>query len=229
MNLKKMTVAELYTELSAAITQTAAGILRMAKVLAELQSRREDLSSFTSPLLMFLPDVASGKLLPEMLIRYGASPAIVSMIAKLVQEDQKKLATGDGKVEVVEEVGKEPRRARLIDMTQARLTQVIGGGHIRSPSEQTKHMAPPPKPYMAPPPKPYTPRPAQRPLDLAPAMDLGQWTVLCDKAEKAAKTPEQLLILWAVQFNKLPPAKVAATREQKAALRDKFQGQSAHA
>lgn len=209
MNLKRLTVAQLRTEFNKAVANTAAGLRRMAVIWVELKERGEDMSAFTNPLLSFLPAVASGKLEPEMLLIYGGRSDVLSKIATLVPEEQKRLASGEGRVQIIDTVKGAARSVRLMDLTIPKLNQIIGDGRIRTPDEQRPHVPAARSTYH---------KPAARPLDLAPAMAMNQWTKLCDIAEKAGRTPEQQLVWWAVQFRKLPDAPVPVTRETREKL-----------
>jgi hypothetical protein len=147
--------------------------------------------------------VASGKLEPEMLLIYGGRSEVLSKIATLVPEEQKRLVSDKGRVQVIDTVKGAPRSVRLMDLTIPKLNQVIGGGRIRMPDEQRSHVPAARSTYR---------KAVARPLDLAPALALNQWTALCNAAEKAGRTPEQQLVWWAVQFRKLPDAPVPVTK-----------------
>jgi hypothetical protein len=131
---------------------TAKGLQRAAVAWVELERRGENLSAYRNPLTVRLPDIASGKLNPELIIHYGANRAVLSSLAELVPEDQAKLAVDKATVEVMTPTG--PKTRRVNDLRVAELKQVFGGGKIRTPAEQKRFMAPAPKAAKAPEPTP---------------------------------------------------------------------------
>ena len=122
-------------------------ILSMAKTWADLKGRGKDLSKFEKdPLLRYFPSVASGKLLPVVLLRYAGIGSILAMVANLSIEDQKRVASEDAKVSLLRHDGS-IEDVPLFGMRVSEARQVLGDGSIRSPEEQREVMAPPPKPY----------------------------------------------------------------------------------
>jgi hypothetical protein len=144
-NLKKLTTPQLWTEMKAVVGRTADNLKRMAEIWVELEARGEDLSGYRNPMLSFLPEVASGKLLPEILLRFGSNVSIISTLSSLVVEDQRKLVSHpDTRVTVLQHDGK-TRKASITDLRIPELRQVFGDGRIRTVKEQKQHLAPAPR------------------------------------------------------------------------------------
>jgi hypothetical protein len=188
-SLKSLETQEVWAEFKKAVARTAEGIARMAECWCELQDRGEDLSAYRNPMLSFLPDVASGKLLPEVLLRYGASPSLTSAISRLVPEDQAKLATAEARVSILQPDGT-TRIARVTDLRQAELRQVLGDGRIRTPDEQRPHVTASPRPTA--PRKPAARQPADE-FDLTAVLSKAEISRITRMAQERDITPAELV------------------------------------
>lgn len=209
-NLKTMTTPELWAALKAAITATAEGLLRMARLWVELESRGEDLSAYRNPMLAFLPQVAGGALLPEVLLLYGGNPELIEAISGLVPEDQEKLTKPDARVKVLAAEGG-TRSARLTDLRKSEIRQVLGSGKIRTVAEQQRHLAPAPRTFKT---RPGARQPVNAQFDLLPFLDVAQvrrWTLM---AEEFGKTPGEFMADAVVSHKILPAKSRKATRAE---------------
>lgn len=148
LQLKKLTTAKLWVEFKRCLETTAEDLRRLAEFWVELKERGQDLSEYTNPMLSFMPEVASGQLSSAVLLKYTAWPEKVAVFAKLVPEDQAKLAKPDVKLPVVMPGGGIVRMYPS-GMSVAQTKQVCGDGRIRTVVEQ-KPYVPAPRPGAAP-------------------------------------------------------------------------------
>jgi len=129
----------------------------MALLVVALQDRGADVLSYkATPFGRHLPAVASGRLNPEILVRYGgASDSILSAVSSLVREEQEKIIGENPKVEILvpnaTRTEYEARPIRTYDLTSIQARLVFGGGKIRTIEEQRPLL-----PALAPP-KPAVP------------------------------------------------------------------------
>lgn len=136
--LQQMSTQTLRAELAQSLTMTARHLRRLAVIWRELESRGEDLTDLRTGLAIYLPQVASGQLSADAVIRYAGQPLLLRSIATLPPQDQDRLAAG----QTVEVLSAGPDgtwtttriSAHAITASQARL--LIGPGHIRSTEEQ---------------------------------------------------------------------------------------------
>lgn len=143
-NYKKMTIAQLFEEYRKASAFTAEGLKKMAEIWVTLENKGADMSAYKTPLSRLFPDIANGSLLPETALLFGLMPApIVEGVKSLVPEIQAQIAKNEGRVEILQHDGK-TRNTRIQDLSQREVAQLIGGGKIRTVSEQRRHMAPAP-------------------------------------------------------------------------------------
>ena len=181
---------ELLDALHVGLRATAAGLYRMARIIAKLQDRGVDLSPWKdTPLFRFLPAVASGALMPELLVRYGHNETFMAAFADLVPEDQEKLAAERPVFQTVvrsdrDRTGYATVWLRPHEMTAFQLRRVFGDGRIRTPAEQIRLL--PPIPTAKPPP-PAPPRAAPVPLPTEDAPE--PETALGQAIQRSGYTP----------------------------------------
>lgn len=188
--LKKMKTSEVWEAFRHALDVTAGGMMQMAECWVELVSRGENMTSYQNPMFSFLPDVASGKLLPDVLLRYGGTPSLTTAIAALVPEDQKKLTRPDARVAVAMADGT-TRRARITDLKVSELRQVLGDGRIRTVSEQQRHLAPPQRVFGS---RASEAAPINSDFDLYAIMTADQRKQITALAEAVGMTPAEFTL-----------------------------------
>lgn len=157
-------------------------IQRMAEIWVELVERGVNLTEWTNPMFSFFPDVAAGKLLPEILWKYGNNPGMLKVLSGVVPEDQAKLAKHGAKISVVDTSGKVVEK-RPEDLTLQRLRIAIGDGRIRTPKEQIRLM-----PRSAPP-----EAPKRRNWNIAACLADYQCEAIEEMAEEAGLSPAEYL------------------------------------
>lgn len=135
--LPTLSVEELRNELAKSLQWTAAGFVRVAMLVAELERRGEDLSTLKIPMLAHLRAIASGQFLPELLVRYHGSPLLLRHLGRLSIGDQKRIVekgtipvlSYKGDDEIVQEIDPATAGSGVI-------YQVFADGKLRSPDEQ---------------------------------------------------------------------------------------------
>lgn len=216
MNLKRLSNTAIIAGLLEGLGMSAEGLRKAAPYYVEARERGLDLSGFTSPVLSYLPDVASGKLDAEMLVRFGGfAPALLAVAATLVPEDQKAVLANNGKVQVVESTGK-VCEVRLADLSLAVLRQVVGEGRVRTPTEQKLHMAPAPRPVVSRVPTVQRDEPDE--WDLRGALDSTQMVHLEKRAAEAGMTPAQYAVQCMVSHRRIKDKVATVTRETRREL-----------
>jgi hypothetical protein len=86
---------ELKAELARLLGFTAENLLRLAVVVAELESRGEDLSDLKIGLLPLLRSIAAGTLLPEVVVRFAGQPRALKAVGALPLDEQRRFASGE--------------------------------------------------------------------------------------------------------------------------------------
>jgi hypothetical protein len=136
--LAAMTVEELRSELGRHLEVTASHLVRLARIVAELESRGEDLSDLRLGIVGYLRRIASGQLLPELVVRYQGYPLLLQRAAQLPLADQRRLADGEGVTLAVPraEGGYTNRRFDPLHLTRDQIALVFGANGLRSEPEQ---------------------------------------------------------------------------------------------
>lgn len=153
--LKKMSTKTLYQELADFLDVTTKALYRAAYVWRELERRGEDLSDLKKKgLCAFLPMIADGKLLPEIVIQLNGSKAAVTHTSRLLIEEQRKLLDA-GEVEVRRDSG-EVARVKIEKLSPREFERAIDpkAGKIIPVAEQvaprtTLHSSNPRNKYLA--------------------------------------------------------------------------------
>lgn len=133
-DITKLPTKKLWETFRGVLARTSDSIKELAVIWVELERRGEDLTPYRNPMFSYLPAVASGKLLPEVLVRFGAYPPVLDAVARVATPYQESLMR-DGKVAVMHADGT-TRMARVADMRISELRQVFSGGRIQEPHEQ---------------------------------------------------------------------------------------------
>lgn len=138
--------ADLLRELTVQLRHTAEAMMRLAWIVRILEDRGEDLSGLRLPLINHLRRIAYGQVLPELVVRFAAQPALLTRVSMLPMPDQQRLASGESVRLVVFREAPDGRRVtdhRLVDpskLTQDQIWQVFGQDRIRSESEQVLYL-----------------------------------------------------------------------------------------
>lgn len=136
--LGAMSNQQLRAELARSLTLTAGQLRRLAVIWRELEHRGEDLSDLRTGLAVYLPQIASGQLTADAVIRFAGQPTVLRAISTLPTDDQQRLAAGD-KVTVL--TAQQDGSFSAVDLPAHTLTPslarlVIGPGRLRSADEQ---------------------------------------------------------------------------------------------
>lgn len=101
--IESLATEEVEHRFAEATLRTARGLLEMAACVRVLESRGHDLTSLKMAILPYLRLIAHGQLVPELVLRFAASPSLLAAAARLPVNDQRKLLeTGVVSVSVVE-------------------------------------------------------------------------------------------------------------------------------
>lgn len=135
--LQRMDTPTLRKELSSALTISAAHLVYLAAIWAELELRGEDLSDLRSGLAIYLPMIASGRVDAEAVVRFAGQTMLLRAIAQLPLDRQRALLAGE-EVEVVELIDGEPatRKLQAAQLNAAAVRQVFDGERVRTTAEQ---------------------------------------------------------------------------------------------
>lgn len=138
VSLNDRSSSDLRRELKGLIDLTVANLQRMAALVAELESRGEDLSGLRISLLPSLRLIAAGRTLAEVVMRLADRPMLLQRVAALPITEQKQLLD-KGTVSVL--VDGEPQPVKLLALPFGNIQQVFAQDHIRTPEEQRVYLA----------------------------------------------------------------------------------------
>lgn len=136
--LAAMDSETLRRELAEGLRLTARHLLRLALIVRTLEERGEDLSDLRIGLLGHLRRIAHGQILPEIVVRYAESPALLRRIETLPMPDQRRLAKGEG-VQLAVRAPDGSITHRLVDplhLSYDQVRLVFGPRGIRDEAEQ---------------------------------------------------------------------------------------------
>jgi hypothetical protein len=138
---------ELWTELVEGLRLRADHLRYLAAVWKELESRGEDMTRLRGGACAYLPLIASGAVLPEVVERYLGKP-VCRAIASLPVERQAELVADDAAVPlaVYEERAWTHRRIPVNSLTRSQVDVVFGDGRVRDQSEQIALLTVPARP-----------------------------------------------------------------------------------
>lgn len=136
--LGTMSTQMLRTALAQSLTMTAQHLRYLAVIWRELESRGEDLSDLRTGLAVYLPQIASGQLTADAVIRFAGQPTVLRAIATLPESDQVRMARGDS-VQVLS--AGDDGQYTAVDLpahtlTSAQVRLLVGPGKLRSVAEQ---------------------------------------------------------------------------------------------
>ena len=133
VELQSIATEDLRRELVEAIGLTVRTVQRVAAIWAELERRGEDLSDIRFSLAAYMPAVAAGRLLPEVVVALSGRQRTLNIVADLAIDDQRRLINGEPITLVTTDA---TVQRSLDDMTFSEITRVIRDGQIRTEAEQ---------------------------------------------------------------------------------------------
>lgn len=125
-------------ELSRMLTITADHLVYLAAIWRELERRGEDLSDLRSGLAVYFPMIASRHLDAEAVVRFAGNRSVLSAVATLPMDEQRRLAKG-GTVPVVfahDDGQYITQKIPAAHLKPAQVKLVFDAGRIRTISEQ---------------------------------------------------------------------------------------------
>jgi hypothetical protein len=99
--LRGLTTEQLKHELVDRLGLTAQSLLRTACLVAVLEERGEDLSGLKIGLLNHLRKIATGKLLPEIVVQFAGNSKLINRISELSITDQRRILAGADPKEIL--------------------------------------------------------------------------------------------------------------------------------
>jgi hypothetical protein len=99
--LRTLSTDELKQQLVDRLGLTAESLLRTACLVAVLEERGEDLSGLKIGLLGHLRKIATGKLLPEIVVQFAGNGKLINRISELAITDQRRILAGADPKEVL--------------------------------------------------------------------------------------------------------------------------------
>lgn len=134
LELQAVTTADLHERLDGAIGMTERAIMTVAMIWRELTRRGEDMSRHRFALARFMLPLASGRLLPALVVQMSGQPRALDRLAELPVDEQRRLLggeplevyRGDGRVEA----------APIAALTYSDITLAVRDGRVRSAMEQ---------------------------------------------------------------------------------------------
>lgn len=123
------------------LSRAVDGLRDAAAIVRVLEERGEDLSEFRGGLFNYLPRIAYGQVLPEVIVRFAGSAHLMSRIAQLPIPQQKRLGDG-GMIDVVVRRGDhfDTRKMSPLSLGHEQIRQVFAGGFLRSVPEQIAYL-----------------------------------------------------------------------------------------
>jgi len=92
--LEALPTDTLKKQLSNTLGLTARHLMRLAVIVAVLEDRGEDLSALKNGFLSVLRKIATGELLPDLVVLFAADPHKIQTAAKLPVEEQREILSG---------------------------------------------------------------------------------------------------------------------------------------
>jgi len=109
--LESYSVSELKTELSHCFDLTKEYLVRTALCLQELEKRGEKVDGIDYSILKILRKIASGEVLPELVIEFADSPKVLSKLIKEPVEKQEEILSDEDKKKEAKKPGRYTPRA----------------------------------------------------------------------------------------------------------------------
>lgn len=132
-NITELPTATLLEMLAAGLKGAADHMFQVSAIVVELERRGEDLSGLGSAMRKHLRLVATGSLLPEILVNYASRETILNQLAAMPIHEQKKILN-DPTVTLM--IGGEPKQMKLLAIPYGAVDQLFDSGRIRDNEEQ---------------------------------------------------------------------------------------------
>lgn len=141
LTLADQTTDALREQLSSLLARTADDLREMAAIVGELERRGEDLSGLKLGIIEHLRRIATGQLLPEIVVRFSGFPQLLRIAVHLPLGDQRRLIEHgvvslacwrDGKIEF--------RRVDPLALSGPQVRQAFASDRIRSDAEQVSYL-----------------------------------------------------------------------------------------
>jgi hypothetical protein len=126
--------AMLRKELANCLRLTAENLVRAATIWAALERKGCDLSGIKDGFTLYLPHIAAGTVLAELVVAFAGRPTLLKKLARLTPADQQRMVDGEPLPFVVR-----PGELRMLPvrtMSTRQILQVMGEGTIRTEREQ---------------------------------------------------------------------------------------------
>ncbi|EAX7621589.1 hypothetical protein KWA75_004590, partial [Salmonella enterica] len=135
-NLSTVSTDVLRQELTRGLEITARHLYHLAKIWRELESRGEDLSDIRHGLLSYLPLIAGGKIIPEIVINYAGQKTLLAALAAMPLSVQRQIAD-TGYVDTVSDTG-EVVAVPVASLRAAEISKIFdfNAGSVRTAQEQ---------------------------------------------------------------------------------------------
>jgi hypothetical protein len=141
--VRTMPTEFLRAELARVLQVSAADLVYLADIWAELENRGEDLSDLRRGMGVYLPMIARGQLAAEAVVRFAGHKTMLTAMAQLPVAEQRRLADG-GTLPLVmldERDGWVSRDVPADALTTAQVRQVFGPSRLQSTEEQYSQLA----------------------------------------------------------------------------------------
>jgi hypothetical protein len=136
--LEAMDNTDLLGELQRATAATASNLVYMAQIWKLLEGRGMDMAPFRNGLLRFLPMIASGEVIPEVVIKLAGNMTLLGKVGKLPPERQKALANGEP-VPVLDPESGAVRERKIEELGAKEVRQLFGvDGKLRDVEAQRR-------------------------------------------------------------------------------------------
>ncbi len=140
--LSTLTNEQLFNEFKSSLSITVHHIQKMAVIWKILTQRGVDLSAWKKGLLEFLPQIATGNLLPEVLTEFAGQRNLILTLSRIPTDKQKELLeTGTiQKLDITEDDQEIVTDVELANLKNADLALVFKENDIRDISEQRLYL-----------------------------------------------------------------------------------------
>ncbi|MDC5352086.1 hypothetical protein NRA49_15360 [Acinetobacter baumannii] len=140
--LSALSTEQLFNEFKSSLSITAHHIQKMAVIWKILTQRGVDLSAWKKGLLEFLPQIATGNLLPEVLTEFAGQRNLILTLSRIPTDKQKKLLeTGKiQKLDITEDDQEIVTDVELANLKNADLALVFKENDIRDIGEQRLYL-----------------------------------------------------------------------------------------
>lgn len=133
--LQSMDTSELRKELARGLNLTAASLVRLAMIWAELERRGESLDELRTGVARSLPMIAAGRLAAESVVAFAGRPLVLKSLEGVPLDVQRRLADGEP-IPVYLPGEDAPKAMPLSRIPSAAIARVIADGVVRTPAEQ---------------------------------------------------------------------------------------------